>query len=84
MPRRRWVYNRHAGGVEIPPAVPERTTTRITRHGQKSGKYTRLDVRYRGALCYVDAFGEPAAPSRQSLRAPVTTLGCRVQTCGVS
>ena len=57
---RAWVYNPHAGGVKIPPTVRLRTERRIHAHAAAhySGKYTGLDVRFRGALCYVDAYVE--------------------------
>ena len=34
---------------------------RILEHAEKNyqGKYLRIDVRFRGALCYIDAFEEP-------------------------
>ena len=68
---RSWVYNPHSGGAKIAPAVRERTERRITQHGQKrySGRYARLDIRFKGALCYVDAFIEPTVPTQKQLRA---------------
>jgi hypothetical protein len=65
-----WVYNPHVGGVKIPPAVRERTERRIKAYAgaHYAGKFTRLDVRFRGALCYVDAFTEPEEPSPELLR----------------
>ena len=67
---RTWVYDPHSGGRKIPPAVRERTEARIRRHAQKhySGKYSRLDIRFRGALCYIDAFVQPAEPTQKQLR----------------
>src|SRR3990172_7254989 len=67
---RTWVYDPHSGGRKIPPAVRERTERRIRSHARKhhSGKYSRLDIRFRGALCYIDAFVEPAEPSQKQLR----------------
>jgi hypothetical protein len=34
---------------------------RILKHAERNyaGKYTRIDVRFRGALCYIDAYREP-------------------------
>lgn len=66
---RTWVYTPHLGGRSIPAAVRERTERRIREHGQKryAGRYTRLGVRFKGALCYVDAFIEPAVPTRRQL-----------------
>jgi len=68
--RRTWVYDPHSGGVKIPPLVRERTERRIREHAQKrySGRYTRLAIRFRGALCYIDAFIEPGKPTRGQLR----------------
>jgi hypothetical protein len=56
-----WVYDPHSGGVKIPPAVQERTRKRILAHAEKhyKGEYTRLDIRFRGACCYIDAYTEP-------------------------
>jgi len=67
---RTWVYDPHSGGRPIPPAVRERTERRIRDHAQKHyrGRYSRLAIRFRGALCYIDAFIEPAEPTQQQLR----------------
>jgi hypothetical protein len=39
-------------------------------HGQRryAGRYTRLGVRFKGALCYIDAFIEPDPPTPRQLR----------------
>ena len=52
-----WVFDPQSGGVKIPPAVQERTRQRILAYAEKhyKGKYTRIDVRFRGPLCYIDA-----------------------------
>ena len=56
-----WVYDPHSGGVKIPPTVRDRTERRILAHAAQhyAGKYTRIAVRFRGALCYIDAYIEP-------------------------
>jgi len=56
--------------VNIPPAVRERTEKRIRAYAQAhhAGKFIRLDIRFRGALCYIDAFVEPAEPSADLLQ----------------
>jgi hypothetical protein len=56
-----WVFDPQSGGVKIPPAVQERTRRRILDYAEAHyrGKYTRLDVRFRGVFCYIDAFREP-------------------------
>ena len=58
-----WVYNPHTGGKSIPPAVQTRTERRILDYAAKhhAGKFTRIDVRFRGALCYIDVYTEPVA-----------------------
>jgi hypothetical protein len=64
-----WVYDPHSGGVKIPPAIRTETAKRIEKHAQAkyAGKFTRLDIRFRGALCYIDAFVEPEEPSKKLL-----------------
>jgi hypothetical protein len=65
-----WVYDPLSGGTKIPPAVRQRTEQRIRAYSERhyAGKYTRLDIRFRGALCYIDAFTEPVEPSPELLR----------------
>ena len=55
-----WVYNPHVGGVTIPPQVRHRTERRIRAYAEAhySGTFERLEVRFRGALCYIDAYVE--------------------------
>lgn len=66
---RTWVYTPHLGGRSIPPAVRERTERRILEHARKryAGRHTCLVVRFKGALCYIDALVEPAVPSERQL-----------------
>jgi hypothetical protein len=56
-----WVRDPHAGGVKIPPLVQERTRRRLLAHAEKhyAGQYTRLDIRFSGVFCYLDAFITP-------------------------
>ena len=67
--RRQWVFSPHSGGVNIPPAVRARTTERIEKYAAQhyAGKYTRLEIRFRGPLCYIDAYIEPEEPSPRML-----------------
>jgi hypothetical protein len=67
---RTWVYTPHLGGRTIPAAVRERTERRIVEHGQRryAGRYRRLGVRFKGALCYIDAFIEPDLPTQRQLQ----------------
>jgi hypothetical protein len=59
-----WVRDPNAGGVKISPAVRTRVTERINRHAEAhyAGKYTRLDIRFKGTFCYIDAYTEPDEP----------------------
>ena len=45
----------------IPPAVQIRTERRILDYAAKhcGGKFARVEVRFRGALCYIDVYTEP-------------------------
>ena len=64
MARQIWMHHPDAGGVKIPPAVRQRTEQRIRRYAEKhfAGKYTRLNIRFRAAFCYIDAYTEPSVP----------------------
>ncbi|MFQ5751420.1 MAG: hypothetical protein ACE5HI_05430 [bacterium] len=56
-----WVLDPGSGGVKIPKSVQVRTKQRILTYAEANyaGKYTRIDVRFRGQLCYIDAYSEP-------------------------
>jgi hypothetical protein len=66
-----WTYDPHSGGVKIPAPVRERTERRIRSYAEThfAGSFIRLDIRFRGRLCYLDAYSEPAQPSPRLLRA---------------
>jgi hypothetical protein len=68
---KRWVFSPDAGGVNVPPAVRARVEARIRRYAEEhyAGKYTRLDVRFRGPFCYIDAYTEPEEPTKDLLKA---------------
>ncbi len=59
----------HTGGSPIPPSLQKETRRRILTHAEAhyAGRFTRIDVRFRGALCYIDAYCEPAPPGRALL-----------------
>ena len=61
---RGWVYNPHAGGTKIPPRVQASVKRRIQVYAARNhaGKFTQIDVRFHGALCYIDAYIEPDLP----------------------
>jgi hypothetical protein len=56
-----WIRDPNYGGITIPAAVKERTKKRLEVHAKKhyDGKYTRLNIRFRGKFCYIDAYTEP-------------------------
>jgi hypothetical protein len=60
-----WVFDPQSGGVKVPPKVQERTRQRILAYAEKhyTGKYNRLDIRFRGPFCYIDAYTEPDVPA---------------------
>ncbi len=61
MAKRMWVYDPQSGGKSIPDAVKPRIRKRILDYVDKhySGKFNRIDVRFRGKFCYIDAYTEP-------------------------
>jgi len=67
---RGWMFNPHSGGVPIPERTRQRTVERIAKYAASHhcGTYTRLDIRFRGPLCYIDAYVEPEPPSKALLR----------------
>ncbi|MCI0394219.1 MAG: hypothetical protein L0322_04700 [Chloroflexi bacterium] len=61
MPRKQWVFDPDSGGVRIPEAVKRRTEKRLHEYAEAhfAGRFTRLDIRFRGQFCYLDAYQEP-------------------------
>jgi len=59
-----WSYKPRTGGKAIPPNVQERTRQRILKYANQHypGKFTRVDVRFRGAHCYIDVYQEANMP----------------------
>ena len=51
-----WIRDPDRGGVIIPKSVQTRTRQRILTYAEKnySGKFMRIDVRFRGHFCYID------------------------------
>ena len=52
------------------PVVRLQTEQRIRSYAEAhySGKFIRLDIRFRVPLCYVDAYVEPGEPAPEQLR----------------
>ena len=59
--RKTWGFHPDSGGTKIPDDVKRRTEERIRRYAEENfeGRYDRLDIRFRGQFCYVDAYTEP-------------------------
>lgn len=68
-----WVFDPQSGGIKVPARVQDETRRRILDYAKAHyhGKYTRLDIRFRGPLCYIDAYQEPDLPPNW----PPTDLG---------
>ncbi|MCF8145331.1 MAG: hypothetical protein K9N21_15550 [Deltaproteobacteria bacterium] len=64
MPRKVWVYDPQSGGTKIPQKSQPRIRQRILEYAAEhyAGKYNRIDVRFRGQFCYIDAYTEPYVP----------------------
>ena len=66
-----WVFSPHSGGQIIPTVVQGRVTRRVltqaARHGESA--FGTVEVSFRGKFCYIDAFQEPALPTKAVLTA---------------
>jgi hypothetical protein len=53
-----WFRDPHSGGSKIPRALQAQTHQRLLRHAAKNyaGSHARLDIRFRGPFCYIDAY----------------------------
>jgi hypothetical protein len=91
MPLCAWGLDPDNGGVKVPDTVKRRTETQLRQVAAAEfvGRYTRLDIRFRGVFCYVDAYTEPEPPGPNwpppdGRRPPSSTLsgcGIRRRTC---
>jgi redox-sensitive bicupin YhaK (pirin superfamily) len=52
---RTWAFNPHSGGVRIAPPVQVGVRARLERHaaGHYAGRYSRLDIRFRGTWLHI-------------------------------
>jgi hypothetical protein len=66
-----WMWTPHLGGKNIPRDVRDHAEQRIRAYANAryAGRFERIAIRFRGALCYIDAFQRPEEPSRSLLRA---------------
>jgi len=58
-----WVFDPHSGGNKTPDQLKPKIRKRIENFAAEyyAGKCTRLEIRFRGQLCYIDAYTEPVA-----------------------
>jgi hypothetical protein len=58
MPRKTWVFDPDSGGQKIPERIKAQVKRRIEGVAQEhfEGRYARLDIRFRGQFCYIDAY----------------------------
>lgn len=61
---RTWVRDPQAGGVTIPERLRDVVKRRILNYAEAhhAGKYKRIDIRFKGHFCYIDAYKEPFIP----------------------
>lgn len=61
MTQKRWGFDPNSGGKKILEDMKRQVTQRIEKFAAENyaGKYTQLDIRFRGQFCYIDAFTEP-------------------------
>lgn len=64
MSQKRWVFDPDRGGVKISEAVKRHTEESLRRYAESrfAGRYTLLDIRFRGQFCCIDAYKEPEPP----------------------
>lgn len=55
------MFDPDSGGKKIPQSVRRRVEARLRRYAEDhfAGRHTRLEIRFRGQFCYVDAYTEP-------------------------
>ena len=60
-PRGTQVFDPNSGGAKILPGVQADVEKRVRALAEKEfkGKYTRLEIRFKGQFCYMDAYTEP-------------------------
>lgn len=58
------MFDPDSGGEKIPEPKREQVRQRIKRFAAENyaGRYERLEIRFRGQFCYIDAYIEPDLP----------------------
>lgn len=56
-----WGFNPDSGGKKIPASIQADVIKRINQVAEEhfKGRYTHLEIRFRGQFCYLDAYTEP-------------------------
>lgn len=56
-----WGFDPDSGGKKIPASIQADVIKRINQTAEQhfKGHYTRLEIRFRGQFCYLDAYTEP-------------------------
>lgn len=64
MGRAGWQFNPDSGGKKIPDTLKPEIERRLRQHAEATlaGRYARLEIRFRGQFCYIDAYTEPDVP----------------------
>ena len=64
MTTRQWIFDPERGGSTIPAQKRVLVAERIEKYAQKhyAGQFTNLNIRLRGALCYIDAYTASISP----------------------
>jgi hypothetical protein len=72
--KKQWIFSPHSGGIKISPNRKTEVENRIHRYADQNlmGRCGRIDVRFRGALCYVDAYQKE--PAGDEFRFPLCRL----------
>jgi len=61
MSAKQWSFGHSRRGAKISQVEKAITEQRIRRYAEEhfAGRYTRLDIRFHGQFCYIDAYKEP-------------------------
>ena len=65
-----WALSPESGGMPISKSRQPIIVHKIEEHAFKNfaGKYARLEIRFKGVFCYIDAFVEPSPPDSELLK----------------
>ncbi len=75
--RKQWVFDPHSGGSKVSPSRKIQVEQRIRKFADQNfkGRGDKIEVRFRGALCYVALYIEyKDEPDREDFRFPLCRL----------